>query len=606
MVSPGLRLRARRYRRGNRGNDMRRMTLPVLAVVVTSLLLFGACGAAAGDDGLIRLSVIYTNDIHGGIDPSGATFMNREFPPPLGGGASAVAYIDQLRDMAAEDEDHFVLVIDQGDIFQGTPVGNYKNGEPVIEYFNHLGIDLWTVGNHDFDEGAPNLWHLVEMSEMPVLSANLVFAETGEPIPGIDPYVIKEYGDLKVGIIGLTTTDTPKMAFPAHVEGVEFLPEIETAGRYVAELREGGVDLVLLSGHIGLPYDPEASYQQMIEEEQEMEAEALREPVEEGKWGPSAMEISHRVPGIDVFFAGHIHKGFDKPWVEPSNHTLIFQTYGRGSGVGHVDLIVDKATGTIAGYELPSYRGDLITLFEDEWWPDAETASMVGEFIAQAEQGMDEVAGFTETDLTRGGEGETRMGNLVCDAMREEMSADVSFTNLGGIRDEIPAGPIAPRDVFKVLPFGNSIMVFEMDGRLLKEVIEYRVSAGHHGVYMSGGEIVYNKTRPDYDRVTHFTVGGEQWQPDRIYRVVTSDFLAVGNAGLYMLPLMPEEKKMRSSTTMRDAVIHYVQRHTPLRVETDGRWVRDDTAELSPELAAAMEGMEPLAPPDAEGSGAYQ
>ncbi|MFH1502067.1 MAG: bifunctional UDP-sugar hydrolase/5'-nucleotidase [Candidatus Eisenbacteria bacterium] len=586
---------------------MRLRMLPVMAAVVATVLLLGVSAAAAGDDGVVRLSVVFTNDIHGGIDPSGATFMNREFPPPLGGGASAAAYIGKLRERAAADQDHYVLLMDQGDVFQGTPVGNFKNGEPIVEYFNHVGLDVWTLGNHDFDEGAENLWHLIEMAEMPVLSANLVSAETGEPVEGVGAYVVKEYGDLKVGIIGLTTTDTPKMAFPAHVESVMFLPEIETAGRYVAELREMGVDVVIISGHIGLPYDPEASYEQMMQTEEEREEEGeLREPVEESKWGPSAMEIAYKVSGIDAFFGGHIHRGFDKPWVEPSNHTIIFQTYGRGSGVGHVDLLIDKATGTIAGYETPSYRGDLITLFEDEWWPDAETASMIGDFMAQAEQGMDEIVGFTESDLTRGGEGETRMGNLVCDAMLEEMSADFAFTNLGGIRDEIPAGPVTPRDVFKVLPFGNSIMVFEMDGRLLKEVIEYRVSADHHGVYMAGGEIVYNKTRPDYDRLTHFTVGGEQWRPDKVYRVVTSDFLAVGNAGLYMLPLVPEDKKMRSSTTMRDAVIHYVRRHTPLSVETDGRWVRDDASEMNPELAAAMEGMEPLAPPEEAGSGPYQ
>jgi len=198
------------------------------------------------------------------------------------------------------------------------------------------------------------------------------------------------------------------------------------------------------------------------------------------------------------------------------------------------------------------------------------------------------------------------MGNLVCDAMLEEMSADFAFTNLGGIRDEIPAGPVTPRSVFRVLPFGNSMMVFEMDGRLLKEVIEYRVSADHHGVYMAGGEIVYNKTRPDYDRITHFTVGGEPWQPDKVYRVVTSDFLAAGNAGLYMLPTVPDDRKMRSSTMMRDAVMHYIERHSPVEGVTDGRWVRDDSSEVSPELAAAMEGMEPLRPPEEEAGGPYQ
>ena len=576
-----------------------------LAGMLLAVALVATAVPASGEEDVIRLSVVFTNDIHGGIDRSGATFMNREFPPPLGGAASATAYINRLR-QRAEEEGGYVLVIDQGDIFQGTPVGNFKKGESVVQYFNQLGIDLWTVGNHDFDEGYENLWDLIEMSNMPVLSANLAWATTGELIEYVEPYVIKDYGGVKVAIIGLMTTDTPKMAFPAHVEPVLFLDEIEAAKKYVAEVREKGADLVFVSGHMGLPYDPESGYESMMKEEEELEEGGIREPVEESKWGPSAMEISHYTPGIDVFFGGHIHKGFDKPWEEPTNHTLHFQTYGRGSGVGHVDLLIDKETGTLAGYELPSYRGVLITLFEDEWWPEEEMTEMVEELVAEAEQGMDRIIGHSDVDLTRGGEGETRMGNLVCDAAREEVSADFAFTNLGGIRDEIPAGPVTPRQVFRVLPFGNSLMVFEMDGRLLKEVLEYRVSAGHHGVYMSGGKVVYNKTRPDYDRITYFEVGDEPWDPDKIYRVVTSDFLAAGNAGLYMLPSVPEDKKMRTSTTFMDAVVHYIERHSPIGNTMDGRWARDDTSELDPALAAAMEGMEPLAPPEEESGGAYQ
>ncbi len=580
----------------------RRLTL-VLAVAVAVMAVAPAWGAS-DSDGLIRLSIVFTNDIHGGIDPSGATFMNREFPPPLGGAASAVTYIELLRERAREDGSH-VLVMDQGDIFQGTPVGNFRKGEAVIEFFNHVGFDLWTVGNHDFDEGTENLWHLIEMSEMPVLSANIVWEETGELIDYVEPYIMKDYGGVKIAIVGLTTTDTPKMAFPAHVAGVHFLPAIETAKRYVKEVREAGADIVIFSGHMGIPYDPVSGYAKIIEEEQERDEEDVREPLEEKKWGANAMEIAHSVPGIDIFFAGHIHKGFNEPWEEPSTHTLLFQTYGRGSGVGNVDLLIDPVTKSLVGYELPSYRGDLITLFEDQWWPDPETTELITALVEEAEVGMDGIIGYTDVDLSRGGDGETRMGNLVCNAMREEVDADFAFTNLGGIRDEIPAGAVTPRQVFKVLPFGNSLMVFEMDGRLLKEVIEYRVSADHHGVYMSGGRIVYNKTRPDYDRLTSFTIGGEPWEADRIYRVVTSDFLAVGNAGLYMLPDIPDEKKRRTSTTCMDAVVHYIERHTPIGLQLDGRWVRDDEAEVSAALVAAMEGMEPLVSPVEKASGPY-
>jgi len=582
------------------GGRSARIALAAIAVVLLAALTAGA--APDGVD-VMRLSVVYTNDIHGGIDRSGATFMNREFPPPLGGAASAAAYIEQLRAKAANEGSH-VLLMDQGDIFQGTPVGNFRKGESVVKYFNMVDFDLWTVGNHDFDEGSENLWHLIEMSEMPVLSANLVWEETGELVELVEPYIIKDYDGVKVAIIGLTTTDTPKMAFPEHVAGVNFLPAIDTAEKYVAEVREKGADIVIVSGHMGLPYDPKEGYERILESE-EREESGVREPLEERKWGANAMEVGHEVPGIDVFVGGHIHKGFDEPWEDPSTHTLFFQTYGRGSGVGHVDLLIDRNTKTLIGYELPSYRGDLITLFEDQWWPDEEMSAVIEEMVAEAESGMDRVIGYASVDLTRGGDGETRMGNLVCDAMREEVSADFAFTNLGGIRDEIPAGNVTPRQVFRVLPFGNSLMVFEVDGRLLKEIIEYRVSADHHGVYMSGGKIVYNKTRPDYDRVTTFEVGGETWDPDRTYRIVTTDFLAAGNAGLYMLPGVPDDKKMRTSTTCMDAVVHYIERHSPIGNTTDGRWVRDDTAEVSPELLEAMEGMAPLAPPTEEAESAY-
>ena len=341
-------------------------------------------------------------------------------------------------------------------------------------------------------------------------------------------------------------------------------------------------------------------------EDEQREDGGEREPLEDRKWGANAMEVGHSVPGIDAFFGGHIHKGFDEPWEDPFTHTLFFQTYGRGSGVGHVDLLIDRESKTLVGYELPSYRGDLITLFEDQWWPDEETSEVITAMVAEAEQGMDKVIGFANVDLTRGGDGETRMGNLVCDAMREEVSADFAFSNLGGIRDEIPAGPISPRQVFRVLPFGNSLVVFEVDGRLLKEIIEYRVSADHHGVYMSGARIIYSKTRPDYDRITTFEIGGEQWDPNATYRIVTTDFLASGNAGLYMLPGIPAEQTMRTSTTCMDAVVHYIERHTPIENTTDGRWARIDEAEKDPALVAAMEGMEPLSEPTEEIEGAYE
>ncbi|MCK4510608.1 metallophosphoesterase, partial [bacterium] len=178
---------------------MRSIRGPAAVLVAVALVMAAVVPSASGEEELIRLSVIFTNDIHGGIDRSGATFMNREFPPPLGGAASAATYISSVREHA-EAEGDYVLLMDQGDIFQGTPVGNFRKGESVVEYFNTMSFDLWTVGNHDFDEGFENLWDLIEMSEMPVLSANLVWAESRELVEHVVPYIIKEYGGVKVAI----------------------------------------------------------------------------------------------------------------------------------------------------------------------------------------------------------------------------------------------------------------------------------------------------------------------------------------------------------------------------------------------------------------------
>ncbi len=555
---------------------MRRAPLVPLLAVLAVLLL-----AVPGSARIVRLTVVHTNDIHGGINPSDATFMNRDFPPKLGGGASMVTLLRRLRAESEAKGEGFLLV-DSGDIFQGTPVGTITRGRAVIDFMNAAGFDAFALGNHDFDEGLDNAKELVGRADFAALSANLYSHETGDLTDWVEPWIIKDFGDFKVGIFGLITPETLNMSFPANVEGLDFRPMAPVARQAVAELEAQGVDLVMGIGHVGIPYDPE---------------EALKQREENG-WPEednprsTAIDVARAVPGIDAFFAGHIHRGFDEAYADAVNHTLLFQTYGRGSGAGIVTLSIDTETNQIVDYEFRTERGYLVTFFEDEFWPDPEVRRMIGEQVAQAERGMDEVLGRATAKFTRGGNGETPMGNAVCDAMLEETEADFSFTNLGGIRDEFGPGPVTPRDVFQVLPFGNKMIVFRMTGAMLLNVIETRVSENHGGLYIAGGEVVYNKTRDDFDRVTHLTVGGEPWSPDAEYRVVTSDFLAKGNADLTMLPGVPEERKTYTGKTMREAMQNWIRRHSPVDPKTDGRWIRDDAAEPTAEFSAAKGRME--------------
>ncbi len=554
---------------------MPRRVAPVRSALLAAAALV-ALAAGAVDARVVRLTIVHTNDIHGGIDPSGATFMSRDFPPKLGGGASMVTLLERVRRDVDRKGGH-LLVLDAGDIFQGTPIGTLTRGRAVIDFMNAAGYDAFALGNHDFDEGKENARELVARARFPVVNANLVDAATGETVDWVEPWIIKDFGDLRVGIFGLITPETKNMSFPANIAGLEFAPLAPAARRCVQELKAQGVDVILGVGHVGIPYDP---------------AEALADRQRDG-WPAeddtraTAIDVAHAVDGIDAFFAGHIHKGFDNAWIDPITHTYIFQTYGRGSGAGIVTFDIDTDTDQIVGHRFWSERGYLLTFFEDEYWPDEEVAGNIGAEVARAEAGMDREIGRATGKFTRGGEGETPMGNAVCDAMREETGADFAFSNLGGIRDEFGPGPITPRDVFKVLPFDNKMVVFTMSGETLREVVETRVSGTHSGLYIAGGNVVYNATRPDFDRVVSFTIGGETWDPAKTYQVVTSDFLAQGNVDLKMLPGIPEDRKLYTGKTMREAFENWVARHSPVAPATDGRWVRDDSAAPDPAFAAA-------------------
>jgi 2',3'-cyclic-nucleotide 2'-phosphodiesterase (5'-nucleotidase family) len=546
--------------------------LRALPVALLALLL----GSGSPGAEIVRLTVVHTNDIHGGIDPSEATFMSRDFPPKLGGGPSMVTFLRDVREEVESRGGRFLL-LDAGDIFQGTPVGTVTKGRAVVDFMNLAGYDAFALGNHDFDEGKENAQELVRRAKFAALSANLVAEGTDETVPWVDPWIVKDFGDLRVGIFGLITPETRNMSFPANIAGLDFAALTPTARRCVEELRQQDCDVILGLGHVGIPYDGEG---------------ALAERLENGFLAEddpraSLLDVTHQTEGIAAFFGGHVHKGFDAPISMPETHTLLFQTYGRGSGAGIVTLSVDTETNRVVDYDFWSERGYLITFFEDQFWPDETAASLVAEDVAAAESGMDRVIGRANGTFTRGGDGETPMGNAVCDAMLEESGADFAFTNLGGIRDELGPGALTPRDVFQVLPFGNAMIVAEMSGALLLDVLEYRVSGSHHGLYIAGGKVVYNPTRPDFDRLTQFEIGGQPWRADATYRVVTSDFLMQGNVGLSMLPDIPENQRTYTGKTMREALEAWVERHSPLTPGIDGRWRADESAEPVPEFTAA-------------------
>jgi 2',3'-cyclic-nucleotide 2'-phosphodiesterase (5'-nucleotidase family) len=555
------------------------------------LLALAGCLAAvvpAGgstDDGLLRVHLLFTNDMHGHIAPEPASFMDPNFPPPLGGGASAARYIKEVtaRAEAAGEE---VLLVDVGDMFQGTPIGNKTKGAAVIEYYNAVGYDFAVPGNHDFDMGRENCERLARMSKFPWLCANLVEASTGQLVDWVQPTMMIELGGIRLGVIGIITPGTKNMSFPRNIEGLEFLEMVPTIERYRDQLRAQGADVIFLAIHEGLPYDAVKGWKSLVAAQEEAVGEQQGEfGSNYSRGGLNLMELVDVVTGLDVAVGGHSHVGYRKPWIHPRNHTMCFESFGKGSSLGHAVLLIDRATRTLVGYEGADDAGVLITLFEDEIWPDEEIAAVIRPHHELAEAEMTRMIGSAAVTLSRGGPGGSLMANLVTDAMRERFKGDLAVQNAGGLREDLKAGDLTTRDIFSVMPFGNDLQLVTMDGRMVRRIIESRVAGRSEGILLSGARVAIDPTRPDWDRVVELEIGGEPWDPDRQYEVVITDFLMQGSSGLGFLTTIAPDKITPTGVSQAEAVEIYVTNHSPVRPRIDDRWVERPGQAQAPYLA---------------------
>lgn len=546
--------------------------------LVLIVALLAALSLAMAKD--LRLDIMWSNDVHGGIDRAQATFMNPEFPPQLGGGGSAATLIKQVRSW--ESKTRSSLLLDAGDFFQGRPVGTVTNGRAVIEYMNTIGYDAMTIGNHEFDILQDDLQETLKLAKFPILTSNVIDQRTGKVPWYAVPYIVVERLGMRIGILGFTTTDTEKMSFPENIKNISFLSEKEVVAKYVKILREEElVDIVIVLGHAGLPYDVESTYLSRYD--------AKGNPLQEERyavWGYDAQEIAREVEGIDLFIGGHMHRGIPQPWVDPYTHTMVIQGYAYGSNLGLITLTIDPETKTVSGWESPALReGSMITLFEDQFIPDEEIAPMIAAQVAIAEKGMDEIVGTAGVYLSRTNvDAQSLMGNTIVDAMRYRTGADFAFMNLGGVRSDIKSGPVTYRNIFDVMPFDNMVVTFQCTGEFLRRIIETRVEGGRHGMVVSGVNVVYSKKRPNFDRVTTLRIGGQPWDPNKIYTCVTTDFLMQGNAGLTLLTSVPESDITFLQVNLRDAIVHYFRNNSPIRTKIDDRWKRDDNAQPTPEM----------------------
>jgi 5'-nucleotidase len=478
---------------------------------------------AAAD--VVTISIVGTSDIHGHVQRDGAK-----------GGLDVLGgYLANLRAARAKDRGGVVLV-DAGDMFQGTLESNLGEGMVMVEAMNRLGYAAAAVGNHEFDFGpvgpaptprAPGddprgaLKAYAAAARFPLLAANILDHATGKPVawPNVMPSVLVEAGGVQVGIVGVTTEATKHTTMAANVADLDIAPLADTIAAEARALRGRGAAVVVVAAHAGgscakldAPDDPAAA---ACDPDQEIMRVAAALP-----------------PGVvDVIVAGHTHKAM----ATRVNGIAVVQAWPSGTAFSRVDLRVDRAAGKVLearilpprDVTLPAeYEGAPVT-------PDAAVLAFAEDDLARANAVRGEPLGVTlAAEVTRSYDKESAEGNLFADLMLEAIpGVAVALQNGGGLRADLPAGPLTYGALYEAYPFDNRFAKVTVTGRQLRAMIAANLQK--KGGILSlgglraraecrGGELVVTLTRPD---------GTPVRDGDR-FVVALSDFLATGGDGL--------------------------------------------------------------------------
>jgi len=390
------------------------------------------------------------------------------------------------------------LLIHAGDAYSPSLLSSMDKGQHIVELLNRIAPDIFTPGNHEFDFGPENFRARVQQSTFAVLGANIL-EKDGTPVAGLTATKLVEIGGFKLGFVGVCTEDTAVLSSPGDIR---FAPAVETARQLAQDLRKAGADIVVAVTHIGFGDD---------------------------------MALV-RSGALDVVLSGHDHN-LVTYW---DGKTLLVESASQADFVTPIDLLIEKTLQD--GHTRVSFVPNVRAVDTLNVTPDPEITAAIAGYQALVDKELDVAIGVTETafDTRRGalrGQ-ENAFGNLVCDAMREAVAADICITNSGGIRADrdYPAGTTLTRKtVLEELPFGNRTVLLQVPGTLVRKALEHGLGGGGRFPQVSGMIVEADLTQPAGSRLLAVTADGKPLDDAASYRLAVNDFMARGGDGYAML-----------------------------------------------------------------------
>ena len=479
------------------------------------------------------VTILHTNDIHGAFLPIVVKAKKAGEKDRKLGGILALDYnVKKIRDQAEN-----VLLLDAGDFMTGNPICdielNGARGGALVSFFNTIGYEGLTPGNHEFDVSVENAAKLIDSCEFPVFSSNL-FRANGKLFTR-QPYQIYSKGDLVIGVIGCIVDDLPDYLNKPQRDEVVARPAAPIVDS-LAKIIDPLTDLIIVLSHRGLDADKEL-----------------------------AQNVGRQ---IDLIIGGHSHDRLKK--AVKTNGKLIVQTGSKLRNLGRLDL-------TVVADSIQSFNYQLIPLWNEDIQPDSTLAKQVQAYKQQIDEEYGRVIGRLKTRWHRAYNAESNIGNYIADCIRNFSGADFALINSGGIRQNLAAGKIKKLDIKNILPFANSIIKFTVTGKELMEIIRNNASAaatGSHGILqVSGVKYQWKTDENGSAKILKATVNNLPVDPAKTYQGATVDFV-ITNAQKY-LGLIPSQS-LNMMMPLTEVVMKMIEDQKVVDSKVEGRMVRID------------------------------
>jgi 5'-nucleotidase len=581
------------------------------------LLLFACSSAQKNPDGgsfseprsgLETVAIVGTNDIHGTLAPLSLKTRETENSKPVsyeaGGAAYLASYIQILR---SEFGEHLIW-LDAGDEFQGSVESNLAQGAPMVKFFNLNQLNAAAIGNHEFDFGVPSLQSRMSEALYPYVAANITDVSTKKlaQFPNTHPSLILNAGRLKVGVIGLSTLETPTSTRAENVRNFHFEDLKGATLREAASLRQQGAKVILITAHVGLKCDAaRASYGHTMRKETDVQGECgdqdemvrlLRSlpagTVDGVISGHSHQVVHHWVAGVPVIQGGAFGRYLNVIYLTYDwSQKKILSEQTRIEGPIPVCSQVFQNQNDCNG-DRPRPKNGRGPLVQAKFHgvgiqADPRTAKYVTPVLEKAEKAKQKVIGQAARPIDHPRNQESPLGNLVADAMRHVAKTDFALINPGGVRAPLEAGPITYGAVFRSMPFDNRIARIHLTPQELKAILRVAESGARGFASISGLKLklidpAYDAPLNDLDgdgqqdpweanRLLEITLpNGEPLQDQKLYTLALSDFLVTGGDGFqWPMSKIPASRiELDAGMSARDALIQYLQENGAFNSES--------------------------------------